>query len=215
MARRRTLSLAALAVGLSLAAPGSAGELDPEFDRLGNSVVVTNRFDGETYQVHIAQLSRNGALMRSHPHSDGFQEVAKALDVDREGNAAVGGIRYWQGRSFLWLIKYHPSANWAWEWADDRPDCTAEAVATSADGDAWIAGLCGGGYARVLRIVRLNPKGARVWGQAYDLGGARSISDLSVDFGNRVSVTALVGQGQGMAIRTLVYGPSGERIAEY
>lgn len=214
MTRQRALRLAALAAALTGSAT-RAGEIAPDFDRLGNSVVVSNRFDGENYQVHIAQLSRNGGLLRSYPHSDGYQEVAKALQVDAEGNAVIGGVRYFQGRGFLWLMKYHPSSNYAWEWTDDRPDCTTETVATNGDGDAWIAGLCGAGANRVLRVARLNPKGARLWSQVYDLASARSISDLEVDFGNRASVTALIGQGQGMGIRTLVYGPFGERVAEY
>lgn len=119
-----------------LAAPISNGRADPDpdFDRSGNALVVANAFDGESYQVRLARYARNGGLMNSHVHSDGFQENARVLVAGDDGNAIVGGARYWQGRSYLWALKYHPARGWTWEWADEEPDCVAERVAGQEGG---------------------------------------------------------------------------------
>lgn len=207
-----------LCAGLLVAAPGlvDAGSARGSsslaaYNSFGDSVVVSNNYDGSSYWVRLSRLNRNGAVNREQTHADGYHELVRALSFDDDGSVYVAGLRYWQAARYLWAIKYNPSGNVEWEWSDDRGGCDASDVEVNAQGETWLAGHCVQGSSHALRLVRLTQRGYPAWARDYDSGGPSRIQDLHIDAGNRAALTAAAGA----QVVTIVVDGQGRNVTTY
>lgn len=198
-----------------LAALGSAGSARNSSDltvynHAGLSASISNSYDGSSYAVRLTHFLRNGTLLRDTAHSDGYQELARAVSMDEDGSLYVTGVRYWQGSKYLWAMKYNSSGYVEWEWSDDAPGCAASEIELGAAGGPWIAGACAAAGGAFLRLVRLSPRGYRSWAHS-DVSASEQLAGLSVDAGDRASMTALA-DGR---VRTIVVDGQGRTVTTY
>lgn len=205
------VSLAPASFAVSGAGGDSGGSSLNVFSRNGDSTSVVNHYDGSGYAVRLSRYARNGSLLRQDSHADGYQEVARAAALDDDGNTYVAGVRYWQGRKFLWAMKYTASGLVDWEWADDAPGCAAAGLEVNGAGEAWIAGDCSFGGAGSLRLARLTARGYLNWGRTFENAGPSRVQNLSVDAGSRAALTAAADG----AVLTIVVDGQGRQLTTY
>ncbi|MFI5347913.1 MAG: hypothetical protein ACHQ2Z_00085 [Elusimicrobiota bacterium] len=204
------IALALLTAPARAAADSGSGSPLVVYNRPGDSTAVANLYDGNSYSTLVSHYARNGSLVREDRHSDGYQETARSMALDDSGGAYIAGIRYWQGGSYIWAMKYNPSGYQEWEWMDDQAGCVGAQIEISA-GESWIAGNCSASGDRSLRLVRLTARGYLNWARSFDGAGRSQVQNLSVDFGHRASLTTESGE----RIFTIVVDGQGRQLTTY
>ena len=218
------MKAAAFVAAVSLAAAaafasggGQGGGLLTAYDRSGNGVVVSNRFDGSGYSVALSHLNRRRGIDWERLHADGYQESANAVSIDGAGDIYVAGVRWWDNAKVFWVVKYSAVGDLLWERTDGAQNCAALVSATNDNGDLWLSGSCLTSGGRPVHTVLFDQYGNYRWGQFYDEGGRQYVRGLSLDVADRASVTMEFNQTgyNGSYIRTVVYDPAGGRLAVY
>lgn len=197
----------------------SGGDLFTVYDHWGNAIAVSNRYDGTQHYLHIASYNRNRYVNWERTHMDGYQERANSVALDPNGHVYIAGVRVFQGKKYLWAMKYSSAGDLLWEQADVYADCTAFSVAVNDGGESWLAGSCLMEGHHPVRVLRYSAAGSLLWGQLHYGNGRSYVRSLSVDFADRVSVTieespGAIGFGASAA-RTVVYDRQGGRVTTY
>jgi hypothetical protein len=215
----RRAALAAAFLALSAAAFAvqfdNEGEAVTLYDRAGNGVTISNRFDGSAYSISLTSYNLYHNINWERQHQDDFQETILHAVMDLSGNVYMAGTRIWQGTKYLWAMKYSSQGQLLWERADVEPGCAALSVVPDEKGGAWVGGSCVQGDNAPVRLMRVASGGNSLWAQSYDGGGRNYVRNLTVDFAERAAVSIQVGSGYGSTPRTVVYDRYGNRLTVY
>lgn len=158
-------------------------------DSRDNIIVVGYSVTGG-YTYHLIKYDPQGRELWSRVHGGGEFGGALAVAVDLQDNIIVAGLV----NSDLYLLKYSPSGRLLWR---ERLDCggTEETAAVAVDSGGNI--VVAGGSNRNRRsvddsdycILKLGPRGQRLWERSYDKGGSDVATAVAIDPQDDVIVT--------------------------
>jgi hypothetical protein len=197
-----------------------SGDLFTLHDRWGNTISISNRFDGSNYFVWLTQFNPNRGINWDRPHHDVYPERANAVNIDVNGHIYVAGVRSMPVGKVFWIMKYSSAGDLLWERVDvGTQDCAAFQILPNDAGDVWVAGSCISSGRYPIRLLRYDNTGFPLWGQSYDEGGRNYVRGLTIDYADRASVTVEVNSGLlgggPPRIRTVVFDKAGSRVTAF
>jgi hypothetical protein len=219
------LRLPAALIVLSLASPAWAANLGVQvapllvYDKLGNTISVSNRLQGDAPFIQLTSFGRSGGMNWQQSHFDNYHELATAAAADANGNIYVAGTRFASAGKVFWAIKYSSAGDLIWEIADVAVDCVAVSVVANDRGESWLGGSCAIQDGYPARLLHYGADGGQIWAQNY-VGGVRNyVKTMSYDYLGRLSVSVLVTQGNYVEgpsnVRTVVYDTQGSELTVY
>jgi uncharacterized delta-60 repeat protein len=196
---------------------------DLQIDALGNVYVTGTSWDDASFDDYLTlKYSPSGEMLwvRRYDGTGGYDDVARALHVDTDGNVYVTGRSWGTGsdRDYA-TLKYNTDGDLLWVRRYQDPgtlnhDAAAVDVDVDEAGNVYVTGYSGDDGARVdYATVKYNTNGDELWVRRYD--GSAGTNDhafaIAVDPTGDVFVTGEAnGSGTEQDIVTIKYHPNGD-----